>query len=315
MTKGTKILLISFFVSLPLWLGINVFQKNLEHFLTAQISQPLEGMVLQEIIPKEPQRPKLEIAAKSALVVESKKNGREIVHFQKNPNEILPIASLTKLMTAVIVLEDDNYDLENTVVAISEKAAAKENVPYCGNLKTGKVYNVKTLLELMLVCSSNDAAFALSEVVGEEKFIEKMNQKARELEMANTHFKNPTGLDPEPEGLTFNSDTMEQFNYSTAKNLLKLSKFIIKKYPFIFETSLNGAQLPTKNGISDLILLENKEILGGKTGYTYTAGGTMLFIFQDEKENIFFNIILGTDSPEGRKEEMQRIVHWLTVGF
>ena len=102
-------------------------------------------------------------------------------------------------------------------------------------------------------------------------------------------------------------------NYSTAQDLVILSKYILKNQPLIFEISLKKGPYPTTNGLSDLELLNGQKLIGGKTGYTKKAGGCMLVVLGDEKENYFINIILGTDSPTDRIQEMQKIINWINL--
>ncbi len=310
--KGIKFFLIAFFVSLPLYWGINFFQENLEQFFYAQISEPFQN--ISEIkIPPKPAKPELNLETKSAISIQVKKTGKEIIAFEKNNKEILAIASLTKLMTAVIVLENKTYDLENTWVTISKTAADQENVPNYGNLdsETGKKFNVGKLLDLMLIYSSNDAAFALSEVMGVDNFVIEMNRKTVELGLENTHFVNPTGLDPE--NMFYNQETFDSFNYSTAEDLTRISQYILRNHPLIFEISLRKGPYPFTNGVSNLVLQENQTALGGKTGYTDEAGGCILVVFRNEKENLFFNVILGTESQTARITEMQKLIDWLSL--
>jgi len=303
-----KYLFIAFLLSLPFWLGMNFLQENLEKFFYAQIGQPFKEMVFVQF-PEGARKPKLELEAKSAISL--KVNGaKEKVIFQKNPEENLPIASLTKLMTAVVVLEDENYDLENTWITISQTAANQKDVPIYGNLKAGEGFNLKQLLDLALIYSSNDSAFALSEVIGVENFVEKMNQKTGELELENTNFVNPTGLDPE--NLYYHLPNQEYFNYSTVKDLAKLSQYISESHPLIFEISLEKGLYLVRNGLSDLSLPESLILIGGKTGYTDEAGGCFLVVLQDENGSLFFNLILGTEK-EKRTGEMQKLIDWLNL--
>jgi D-alanyl-D-alanine carboxypeptidase len=294
-----------FFLILFFGLGMNLFQNKLEDFFYAQIGQPFEEISFAKIPPRE-EKPRLELQAKSAISFKVNKFGREKALLIRNSHLALPIASLTKLMTAVIILEDPNYDLENTWVTISEKAAEQEDVPNFGNLKAGEGFPVKTLLDLMLIYSSNDAAFALSELIGVDNFVAKMNQKAEELSLEETRFVNPTGLDPED--IFYNP---ANFNYSTGQDLVKLSQYIFENHPLIFEISLRGGPYAVYNGISSLSSPEDLKILGGKTGYTEEAGGCILLILEDEKENNFFNVILGTSTVEDRIKEVQKLIDWL----
>lgn len=279
----------------------NIFQKNLEDYFVAQISKPFEEITVVNF-PKIPKKSPPEIEAKAVISVrinENKKE-REKILFAKNENEILSIASLTKLVTALIVFEDpENYELSREVI-ISKEAANQENVPEYGNLKKGEKRKIRELLSLMLYFSSNDAAFALSQVIGVENFVDKMNQKVKDLNLENTHFTNPTGLDPE--NLKWNQGNQDYFNYSTAKDLVQIGKYIFKEFPIIFEFS---------NQKSKINLLENQKIIGIKTGYTDEAGGCIFLIFSEEDGDYFFNVILGTKSKEERFFQMQKLIDWI----
>jgi len=312
MTSRIKVFLIALIISLPFWWGANVFQKSLESAFYAQISQPFEEISLVKIPPK-PVKPLLDLQARAAISVKVNKDGGEKNLFSQNINQPLPIASLTKLMTAVIVLEntaEDDYNFSN-LVTVSEAAAAKEDVPVFGNLNSGDKLLLERVLELMLIYSSNDAAFALSEIIGPENFVDRMNQKAQSLELKNTHFINPTGLDPE--GMHYEENSVEYFNHATAEELANLAQYILKEHPKIFEISLSQGPYPTENGTSDLVIPEEFKILGGKTGYTDEAGGCMLLVLENEKGNKLINVILGAPSAEMRITETQKLIDWLTL--
>ncbi|MCP6719384.1 MAG: serine-type D-Ala-D-Ala carboxypeptidase, partial [Patescibacteria group bacterium] len=132
-----------------------------------------------------------------------------------------------------------------------------------------------------------------------------MNQKAKSLGIKNTHFTNPTGLDPIYENISP--------NYSTAKELIKLSKYILENNPLIFEISLKKGPYLIKNGLSSLYFSSNQEVVGGKTGYTEKAGGCMIVILKNEKDNIFINVILGADYPQERIQEMQKLIDLVSI--
>ncbi|MFQ6049817.1 MAG: D-alanyl-D-alanine carboxypeptidase family protein [Candidatus Paceibacterales bacterium] len=301
-----KIFFIVLVLSSFFWWGINFFQENLEKFFYAQISQPFQEITFAKR-PAKPKKPKLNLQVKSAFSVKINRVGKERILFKKNSAQILPIASLTKLMTALIVLEDpENYNFSE-IITISKEAAAQENVPEYGNLKPGERISIEKLLDLTLIYSSNDAALALAEVIGIENFVERMNQKAKILGLESTHFINPTGLDPE--NLSYKEEAKDYFNHSTAQDLVKLAQHILKNQPLIFEISLKKEPYLIENGLSDLSLPEGQKIIGGKTGYTYEAGGCMLLVSEDEKENYFFQVILGTISPLTRVKEMQKLIN------
>jgi serine-type D-Ala-D-Ala carboxypeptidase (penicillin-binding protein 5/6) len=219
------------------------------------------------------------------------------VLYQKNPDEKLPIASLTKLFAAVIVLENQkDYPLDKKI-SISKEAASQENVPLAGNYLPGKILKVENLLNDMIVFSSNDAAFALAEQMGVENFVLKMQEKARELSLLNTKFSNPTGLDPA--ALKFSTSTLSYFNYSTSRDLALFSYYIVENFPFIFEISLSNQNVKK-------IKTEDKMVIGGKTGFTDEAKRCMVLLLKDNLGYII-NVILGASSLE----EMQKLVDWL----
>ncbi len=312
MTPRIKIFVIALAAAMLFGWGVNIFQKNLENYFTSQISQPLQGLSFVKIPPP---KPKLELRAKAAISVKIDNEGKEKVLFKEDDEQLLPIASLTKLMTALIVLENENYDLKNTWITISKNAANQMNVPNYGNLNPGEKFNVEQLLDLMLVYSSNDAAWALAEnfapVVEQSSlrgFVKKMNQKAEELGLENTYFVNPTGLDPE--NFYYHPPTRIYFNYSTARDLLELTRYILKNQPLIFEIALKKGPYPVKNGFSDLILPENQTAIGWKTGYTDEAGGCALLVLRGGDEDVI-NVILGTESQEARIREMQKLINLL----
>jgi len=285
MSKRLKFFFIAFFVSFLGIFALNIFQENLENYFYAQISQPFQQIVEVKI----PEKPELDLQVKSAISVKMNEAGKEKILFQKNISQPLPIASLTKLMTGIIVRENlENYNSSQ-----------------------------EYLLDSMLIESSNDAAQTLAEVIGETKFVDLMNKKAENLGLGETKFVNPTGLDPE--NLNYSSATLSRFNHSTAKDLVILAQDILVHHPIIFEiSSLQNKLLQKPDGSSYLAINKNEllgkipNIVGGKTGYTDEAGGCMVFLFQNEKGEIFINVILGTQSVEARITEMQKLINWLT---
>jgi len=304
MSKRLKFFFIAFFVSFLGIFALNIFQENLENYFYAQISQPFQQIV-EVKIPEKPQKQNLDLQVKAAIsvLVDSQGGEGEKVIFKKNSNERLPIASLTKLMTANIVLE--NYDLSREI-KISEEAVLQEGE--AGKLMAGKIFSVEYLLYPLLMESSNDAAFALANDYNgmtEEKFVELMNLKAGDLGLENTYFVNSTGLDPKQPG--------HLINYSTAEDLVKFTKYLLKK-SLIWEIlatpkfSLYGPELINTNGLLGKI----PNIVGGKTGFTDQAGGCMLLVSKNKKGNFLINVILGALSSSARIEEMEKLINWLT---
>ena len=240
----------------------------------------------------EPTIPDLEISAASAISVESDLQGSDRVIFVKAGDEKMPIASLTKLMTAVIVL--DNYNLSDTVVVGS---AADAQAPMKQDVKLGQALTVENFLDIMMIESSNKAAYALSELMGEQKFVELMNQKAINLGLENTFFTDPTGISSE--------------DISTASDLAKLAEYILKNYPSISDISSNKELYVPEFGEvlnTDQLLSEIPEIVCSKTGFTTAAKGCLLLVTRDSKDDDYsINIVLGADD---RFSEMRKIINY-----
>ncbi len=312
MSKFFKLFFISFFFSLIFWWGVNLSQENLQDFFYAQISSPIQKIGLVSV-PQTSYKPKPDLDVKSAISIKVNQYGRKRILFKKNSDQPLPIASLTKLMTSLIVVQTpEDYNFSKSI-SISREAAAKDNVPENGNLKEGEKKRVEELLDLMLVYSSNDSAFALSEIMGVNDFVKRMNWESKILGLENTHFVNPTGLDPEidlDKNILFNQETKKYFNYSTARDLADLSQYILNEFPLIFEISSHKPHYPPPNGIFDINLGSGQNLIGGKTGYTDASGGCMVLLFEKEGK-YFINIILGAKGVNERVREMQKLINWI----
>ncbi len=294
-----QITIIVLFLGFFLFWFFSFSQNKMGEFYSAQLINSTRRTI---ILPQKQKIPRLNINAEAAASIQVYPSGREVVIFQKGIGKGLPIASLTKLMTAIVTLE--NYDNLDRVITISKEAAEQENAYWGGNLKVNQKRSIQELLKLMLIYSSNDSAFALSEIMGEEKFVEKMNQKAEEIKLSNTRFINATGLDPQNGELP---------SYSTIKDLVRITKYILKNHPSIFEISLGSRERKLNNSLSGLNLKEEQKLIGGKTGFTYEAGGCLLTVFKNEKNHIFINIVLGAKSNEERIKEMQKIINWINL--
>ncbi|MEK7178132.1 MAG: serine hydrolase [Patescibacteria group bacterium] len=237
--------------------------------------------------------PFLELEAQAALAI---KTDGSRVYYNKNVEMQRSVASLTKLMAAIIVLE--NYNLDE-VIKIPLSAVRRESAT--GNLKSDELITVRSLLNIMLIDSSNDAAFALA---GKRTdFILLMNKKVKELGLANTHFTNPDGLD-------------EPGNYSSALDIEKIFSYLINKYPEAFEILktknmvVYSADGKTENRLKSTNELLGKvdEVVAGKTGYTDEAGGSLILL---NKNNII-TVVLG--SPD-RFGESEKLIQWLKEAY
>ena len=237
----------------------------------------------------------IELNAESAISVKSDLQGFNKVIFEKDSDTELPIASLTKLMTAVVVFE--NYNLSDIAVVseIADSQDLKEQ-----NIKLGDTTTIKNFLYMMLVGSSNKSARALSELVGEKKFVELMNQKAKDLGLKNTFFADPTGLSSE--------------NVSTASDLTKLAEYILNSHPQIADISkIKEIYIPGFGNFinTDQLLGEIPDIVCSKTGFTVAAKGCLLLIINNPKNNNYLiNVILGADD---RFSEMKKLINYSNI--
>jgi len=237
----------------------------------------------------------IEVDAKAAISVESFLYGPDKIIFEKNAQKQLPIASLTKLMTAIVVI--DNYNLSDQVLV--NKIADLQD-PMKQDVQIGDIFPVESLLKIMLVASSNKAAYALAEGPGNnpgaEKFVRLMNAKAKDLGLEKTTFVDPTGL----------SDK----NVSTASDLVLLAKYILKNYPEIAKiTREKEMEIPNFGRIenTDQLLAEVPEIVCSKTGFTTAADGCLLLVINNQKNNDYIiNVILGAGD---RFTEMKKLIY------
>lgn len=221
--------------------------------------------------------------AESAIVL-SISSGQQQILFESSKDKKLPIASLAKLMTALVVLE--NYDLERMVV-INESAMSEEGVQ--GVLKLGEELSVKDLLYITLIESSNRAASALAGAIGRNNFVSLMNAKAKDLGLSNTYFYDATGLDSK--------------TYSTAEDLAKLSVYLFENYPLFREIiSLKEFDLYLPDGKlhhrleNTNKLLGEYGIIGGKTGWTNEARGSFMAIQINNKAGSYLiYVVLGAE--------------------
>lgn len=202
-------------------------------------------------------------SSKSSVVIDID-TGR--VLYEKNANEKRLIASTTKIMTAILTLEN---------ASLKEKVKVGDEVlkMYGTNIyiEVGETMTIEDLLYGLLLRSGNDAAITLATYIGgtEENFVKMMNDKAKELEMNNTKFENPHGLDDETK------------NYSTAYDMSLLSRYAMsnKDYKRITKTKKYKTKTANKSYIwynRNKLLSEYEYCTGGKNGYTPAAGRTLV---------------------------------------
>lgn len=222
-----------------------------------------------------------------------------------NADQKKPFASTTKLMTAVLALE--NYRLDE-VATISKNAATQ--IGSVVGLRTGEKITIENLLKGLLIPSGNDAAMALAEHMGEEAFLAKMNEKAKLLGMNNTTFLSPSGLDDDAT--------------TTAKDLAILGAFSAR-FPKILEIAQikETTIFSTDKAMSHHLANSNRLIVsdhplylpyvqGLKTGFTPDAGH--LLVTYSNKDNHPIAAVIMDASPRGPEasaRESNRLIRWV----
>jgi D-alanyl-D-alanine carboxypeptidase (penicillin-binding protein 5/6) len=210
---------------------------------------------------------KLAPAPREGILLKDLTTGR--VLFEQHATELMPPASLTKIMSAIVILSEGN--LNDTVMISRRAAAAKPTKLY---LKPGQMFPLQSLLEAMLIRSANDACLAAAEHVAgtEEAFVIKMNAKAKELGLTHTQFRNACG---------FNMDG----HYSTAEELARLTEYAmgyetfsaIVKEPLAVLRPVNQSKVLVAHTTNRLLgLVEG--VVGVKTGYTKAAGRCLITV-------------------------------------
>lgn len=217
--------------------------------------------------------------------------------YEKNKDDQSLIASITKIMTAVIAIENKNLD---DIVEVGE-----EVLPMYGSniyIEVGEKMTLRDLLYGLILRSGNDAAVTIAKYVGgsEEKFVELMNGKAKKLGMTNTIFRNSHGLDDKNE------------NYSTAYDMAKLMIYANKLMDFVEISGTRKWTVETdkKNYIwnnRNKMLTEYKYATGGKTGYTPKAGKTLVSTASQNNLNLVAVTINDTNHYETQKELFNNI--------
>ena len=241
------------------------------------------------------------LTAKSALVVDEK-SGK--ILYQKNSKEELPLASLTKLMTALVIL-DNNPDWDKVVQIKKQDQVGGASLP----LYPGDKAKLKDLFSASLVSSTNNSLMAVvrSLNISQEEFVHQMNQKAIDLGLNHTHFVEPTGLDPK------NVSTAEDiaFLFKEAISHPELERILLLK-EYRFELVNNSREIIAKNTDKLLDSFLNKgeyRIKGGKTGYLIEAG-YCLVVEASKNNHSVISVILGSQSLEKRFQETKGLVVW-----
>lgn len=237
------------------------------------------------------------LQAKSAIVLDQTSG---LVLWQKEPDTVLPIASITKLMTAVVARDlmqnwDDTYTLQWSEVALGGSTFSAG---------VGDTFSKRDLLKSALVGSVNSAAAAVAHSTGlaEADFVAAMNVKADTLGMLQTEYVEPTGLSAN--------------NVSTARDIALLWRTVAAEPMFL--EPLSQAEHRLVNGDQEMIvkttnrLVKNGDpyVYAGKTGFTYEAGHCLAAVAKDDAGHQIIVVVLGAPDEDSRFEEVSDLAKW-----
>lgn len=239
------------------------------------------------------------------------------VLFAKNEDERLPLASITKLMTALTARD---YMSESTVVTLQDDDLSTEGD---SGLRAGERWRLGDLLQMMLLVSSNDATTAVGRLVGsggqdiessiaQARFVQMMNSTANEFGFESLEFSNTSGLDIKE----IENDSVlvrRAGGFGSARDVAGLASLLWKKYPEVFEiTARKDARMVSQSEVVHNLINTNEitghipGLMASKTGYTDLAGGNLVVIFDISIGHPVVAVVLGS-TQKGRFEDMKQI--------
>lgn len=247
-------------------------------------------------IPQSKNNPMLTFSG-SAVIAQDIDSG--FVFFAKDPNKRVPIASTTKIMTALVAAE---YFQAGQVLTVPEYLAGGSTM----GLKNGEQLNFRSLLYGMLLNSGNDAAYTIASNYpgGFDEFVRAMNEKARSLGLLNTHFDNPAGFD---------SST----HFSSASDLAKIAQIAYQNYQIARivatkNTTVSSTDKAVVHSLRNLNkLLDIPGVIGFKTGYTAVAKENLVTLMEKDDHKIL-TVVLGSDDRFG---ETKALLDWVIGNF
>lgn len=264
----------------------------------------LAGVLVQSVLPVHAAAPALNA---SSVILMEETTGQVI--YEVNADEKKPPASITKVMTMILVFEA----VESGKITMTDEVVTSAHAKSMGGsqvfLEEGEVQTVETLLKCVAVASGNDASVALAEYVAgtEEEFVVRMNEKAKELGMENTHFVDCCGLTDSPE------------HYTTARDIAIMSRYLIHNYPEVYDFTtiwMEDIVHSTNRGDSVFTLSSTNKLLkqypyatGLKTGFTsnakYCVSATA------KKENIsLIAVVMAAETSDLRNQDAMNLFNY-----
>ena len=294
--KSTLVICLIILLSLQ----INIFAYEIE--------EETDYIWLQEEISNASAKSVKEPSLNSKYAIAIDRESKAIL-FGKNENQKVPMASTTKIMTAIVLLE--NLGINNNLTLDTEIEVCKQAASIGGSrlgLKTGNKVKVNDLLYGLMLCSGNDAAIqiAVSVAGSVEEFANMMNKKAKELKLKNSHFVTPHGLD-------------EEEHYTTAYELALITDYAlnIDKIAEVVKTksytvSINGYSKTITNTNELLGYLDG--VNGVKTGFTNGAGRCLVTSVERDGFNII-TVVLGADTKKFRTKDSISLIEYVYSNY
>lgn len=220
------------------------------------------------------------------------------VYAEKNASNVFPIASLSKLLVALVANETIHYD--RTLTVTRDDRIQTEGTP--GSIAPNDTFTVGELLYPLIMESNNSAAYTIARYHGHDTFVRWMNDKARAIGMQDTSVDDPSGI--------------SSGNVSSANDLFKLTRYIHESQSFILNLSREPKKAITaENGRKYTFsnfnhFAGNPQFLGGKTGYTEDARQTMTSVWELPVQNATATIAIIILHSEDRKADVQKLLAW-----
>ncbi len=255
------------------------------------------GLCVLNVYAKEDYAP----SAKSAILID---NATGEVLFEKNADERLAPASMTKLGSMLLIMEaiDSGKISFDDEVTISEEAASMGGSQVF--LEAGEVYKVHDLLKGVAIASGNDAVVALAEKIAgsQSEFVDAMNKRFKEIGATNTNFVNAHGLDTEN-------------HYSTARDMAIIARELLKHESILEYTSIYEEYLEKNDGTKTWLVNTNKLVRfyngvdGLKTGFTENAGYCLTATAKKDNFRLI-SVVMGEDSTENRSSDTVKMLNY-----
>lgn len=303
--------------------------RRMRKYIAFMFSLLLAVSVLVQPVSAQAEEP-LQVHAKAAMLIDAD-TGQ--VLYEKNADEQLGIASMVKMMTEYLLLEaigekklswDDEYTVSEYVAQVS-KDTNLSNVP----LRLGETYNVRELYDAMAIYSANGATIALAEMIAgtEQKFVQLMKEKAKELGLTNYTFVNSSGLSKEDlKGMHPSSNASQDDNLMSARDTAKLAYKLLKDYPEVLETAsipqkifregtVDHTEMKNWNWMLPSLVYGYEGMTGLKTGSTDFAGYCFTGTAERNGQKLIAVVLDATDangkgSYEARFVETEKLLNY-----